>query len=86
MVQCDIFICHFPYFISESDCYKMLSRIYVHPVDHLYYCLKLCPNSVHSHCHDYSEENVKKTSYCSILLSILVLSTTHFSFDIILMD
>jgi hypothetical protein len=40
MVQCDIFICHFPYFISESDCYKMLSRIYVHPVDHLYYCLK----------------------------------------------
>ena len=50
-VQCDIFIYHFPYFISESNCYKM---------DHLYYCLKLCPNSVHSHCHDYTEGNVKK--------------------------
>ena len=55
-----IYSCHFPYFISVSDCYKMLSRIYVHSVDHLYYCLKICPNSVHSHCHDCTQREMLK--------------------------
>ena len=55
-----IYSCHFPYFISESDCYKMLSWIYIPPVDHLYYCLKLCPNSVNSHCHDCTQREMFK--------------------------
>ena len=38
----------------------MLLRINVHPVDHLYYCLELCPNSVHSHSHDCTQREMLK--------------------------